>query len=333
MLLLSFSACATLGADDVRIRALEAEPPANVSVYLSVASDAEPLDSLTAENFVLFEDERELSPTIARQTLLDKAVVVHHHTLLLIDNSLATDAEVRAELENAVAIFAGTVRSTQPVSVYAYDGSPRLTLVSEIPRAADPEKSTAPPAKQLEPKDVSRNLNGALLLGAEELDRRLAQSGKPFGVGTLVVFAAGADLAGRVEEAKVHDWLNETRHRVLAIGYGEQSDSVRAFGKDGYYDAVNQSTVSLAFEDAGHAVANEFAQGFLLSYCSPARNGQRVLRVEVRINGEQGYTLGGDTSEFNADGFRAGCDPTRLPRFAPSDPSAPTPSLPSAADE
>ncbi len=312
----TFAGCAGLGGLEADVHAVATRPPANVAVFVNVASDDE--SRLSAENFTLSEDGHELHSSITRQTLLDPDKVVHRHTLLLVDNSLATDAGVRAELANAIAAFAEEVTETQAVAVYAYDGGTRLTPVSVFPRVNEPS-ATVLPQTRLKPRDVSRNLNGAVLLAGAELDRLLQQSGKPLGIGTLVVFAAGADLAGRTDEGSVHDWLGSTRHRVLAIGYGEQSHAVEAFAKDGYFDAVGADTVSLAFEEAGHAVVRHSRQGYLLSYCSPARGGTRLLRLEVRAGAPDDERSGSASVEFSAEGFRAGCDPRSLPKFeAPS---------------
>lgn len=311
--LLALSACSSLGGLETRVRAHSARPPANVVVYLKVGRE-HGAPELKAEDFTLFEDDHRLDPQITRQTLLDQNAVAYHQTLLLVDNSLATDEGVRAELKNAIVQFVEEVNPTQAVAVYAYDGSAKITPLALLPRSPGAKRSK-PELRPLRPRDVSRNLNGALLLAGEQLDRLLSRSGKPVGVGTLVVFAAGADLAGRTDDAAVHDWLDATQHRVLAIGYGDQSSAVERFGKDGYYDAVGPDTLSLAFEDAGHAVAKEFDEGYLLSYCSPARGGARLLRVEVHAPSEEGELYGQDSVEFNAAGFRAGCDPTLLPRF------------------
>lgn len=301
-----------MGGLETDVHAIAARPPANVAVYVNVASD-DPA-RLSAENFTLSEDGHELHPSMTRQTLLDPAKVVHQHTLLLVDNSLATQSGVRAELANAIAAFAEEVTPTQAVNVYAYDGGTRLTPVAEFPQVAEPS-ATALAQTRLTPRDVSRNLNGAVLAAGAELDRLLKRSGKSLGIGTLVVFAAGADLAGRMDQGRVHEWLEGTRHRVLAIGYGEQSHAVEAFGKDGYFDAVGVDTVSLAFEEAGHAVARRSRQGYLLSYCSPARGGTRLLRLEVHAGPTGQESTGSATVEFSAEGFRAGCDPRSLPTF------------------
>lgn len=309
------------GGLDVEVRAVSARPPANVAVYLDVSKAGEPVP-LEAEHFVLFEDDHRLDPSMTRQVLLDKELVVYHHTLLLVDNSGATDDLVRSELGNAITMFAEEVTPAQPVSVYAYDGREQLTLVAEFPRAKlAPGKKLTPPGR-LVPRDLSRDLNGAVLLGAKELERRLAGSGRPLGVGTLVLFAAGPDLAGRTDSQAAMNWVHETPHRVLAIGYGEQSHEVEAFGKDGYYDAVTKDTLSLAFEEAGHHVQSHFARGRLLAYCSPARSGERSLRIEVQLADKQGELTGGAATRFNAERFRAGCDPKAPPRF--SEPVAPS---------
>lgn len=304
-----------MGGLEADVRAVATRPPANVAVYVNVSSDDS--SRLTAENFTLFEDGHELHASITRQVLVDPTKVVHQHTLLLVDNSLATDAGVRAELANAIAAFAEEVTQTQTVVVFAYDGGTRLTPVTVFPRVNAPS-ATALPLTRLKPRDVSRNLNGAMLLAGAELDRLLKQSGKPLGVGTLVVFAAGADLAGRTDEGDVHEWLGSTRHRVLAIGYGEQSHAVEAFARDGYFDAVGADTVSLAFEEAGHAVARQSREGYLLSYCSPARGGTRLLQIEVHAGPTDDQRSGSTSVEFSAVGFRAGCDPRSLPRFEAS---------------
>lgn len=301
-----------MGGLEADVRAVATHPPANVAVYVNVGSE-DPA-RLSAENFTLSEDGHELDPSITRQMLLDPDKVVHQHTLLLVDNSLATDAGVRSELANAIAAFAEEVTQTQAVAVYGYDGGTQLTPVGVFPRVNEPSP-TALSQTRLKPRDVSRNLNGALLLAGAELDRLLNRSGKPLRVGTLVVFAAGADLAGRTDEGRVHEWLGSTRHRVLAIGYGEQGHSVESFAKDGYYDAVGVDTVSLAFEEAGHAVVRQSRQGYLLSYCSPARGGTRLLQLEVHAGPTDDQRSGSASVEFSAEGFRAGCDPRSLPKF------------------
>ena len=51
-----------------------------------------------------------------------------------------------------------------------------------------------------------------------QLDTRLMATQKPLRVGSLVVFARGADLAGRVTEAKMREVLSETKHLLFAIG-------------------------------------------------------------------------------------------------------------------
>ncbi len=55
---------------------------------------------------------------------------------------------------------------------------------------------------------------------------------------------------------------------------------------------------------------------YLLSYCSPARDGRRLMKVEVLHHDSQGVARKGTLfDEIDAVGFGAGCDPTTTPRF------------------
>jgi hypothetical protein len=55
---------------------------------------------------------------------------------------------------------------------------------------------------------------------------------------------------------------------------------------------------------------------YLLSYCSPARAGQRHVRIKVLSHDDEGKDVSGSLStEFDASGFASGCDPSAVPRF------------------
>src|SRR5690606_10159778 len=92
------------------------------------------------------------------------------------------------------------------------------------------------------------------------------------------------------------------------------------------------------------------SQYYLLSYCSPARSGQRVLLVEVES--PKGDSTGSVEIQFSSDGFGSGCDASKIPRFegakaapasapppapaqdapAPSEPAEPAPAADSSGE-
>jgi hypothetical protein len=298
----------------VQTLAAGAEPPGNVALYISVVDGDTPVEHLKAENFRVVENGQELTPTETGQVLIDRQGIVAHRTLLLVDVSAATPEEVRRELRAGSEVFADIVRRSQPVSLYVFDGSPSIRPLADFDRDTRPESSKAPLAPR--PRDTSRNLNGAVIGALAELDARLARAGARVSVGTLVVFSGGPDISGRVDDHELKARLASSRHSVFSIGIGERPDAVRELGRDGHFYAHSADTVSLAFEEAAHRVEAAYGQYYLFSYCSPARAKQRALRLELDYVTPKGeHKSGSSDFEFDATGFRPGCDPRHPPRL------------------
>jgi hypothetical protein len=200
-----------------------------------------------------------------------------------------------------------------PVTERAFDGSPTLEHVGDYPRGS--ENPRAPALARRATKDGSRDLHGAVVAGLGELDRALGVGTKPVRLGTLVVFARGPDLAGRVDEGKLYEALETAHHDVIGIGIGEDTGFL-AFARGGVIEAQNADTLPIAFEEAGARVAATYGKHYLLAYCSPARAGKRSVRVEVVHEDKEGHERSGATEyEFDATGFGPGCRPETRPRF------------------
>lgn len=303
-------------------RGVFAQKPSNVSAYLSITAEGKPLTELKAEDFKIYEDENLVPATHSGQVLLDKELAHAHRTLVLVDYSAATNEDVRGELASALSFFVDRVRKTQAVLVYAFDGREKIRLVADLPKkpeASSPEKRFL---QNLQPADTSRNLNGAIIEGIEKLDQAYEKSEGPLRAGTLVVFSGGPDLAGRVGDSAVREALSKTDYTVLTVGVGDSAPLLKDYGRDGFVDGHSLETVSMAFEEAGHLVEDDYGRHYLLSYCSPARAGTRTLRIEVTASEELG-TASKTVGTFSAEGFSQGCDAKARPRF-----EAPTPAEP-----
>jgi hypothetical protein len=178
------------------------------------------------------------------------------------------------------------------------------------------------------PRDPSRNLNGAVIAGLGKLATALNQSGKVVRTGTLVVYASGPDVAGRVDGDKVHDLVWESPYDVVAIGVGEQADAIESLARRGLVRAQAANTLPIAFEEAASLAIEQLEKHYLVSYCSPARAGERRLRLEVTYTNKDGEEHHGDfETDFSARGFGPGCNPQATPRFtlAPQGEAAPAP--------
>jgi hypothetical protein len=309
------SGCGLLGGLRAEAVAVSAQKPSNVAVYAAIQHGGKPVTGLTESSFQVYEDGQAIEPGITQQTLLPTDVAAAHHALLLVDMSGDLSPDERERLAEATGRFVTRVRKTQPVSVHAFDGSPRIRQVASYSRSTQEVASVGGLATYV-PSDRSSNLNSAVVESLATLDARLMSRAKPIRIGTLVVLARGPDLAGRVPPGEMEDAVDETSHHVMVV-YLEGPDAPhRALDKDGSFSASTLSSLGLALDDAGRAAADLVGQYYLFSYCSPARADVRSLRLEVRAHDAEGKEIQGSIqTEFDATGFTTGCNPNSPPRF------------------
>jgi hypothetical protein len=314
LLVIGFGCGGGLRVDSV---ATSSDKPSNVAVYLTVTKDGLPVKELFEKNFHISEEGQDLTPEQTKQTLLPKDMAASHRALLLVDMSgPVTEGDTRERIVTAASKFVTRAHATQAVTVYAFDGGAGIRLIGDFPQGTA-EVTDLPELTAYKPDDASSNLNSAVVEALAQLDARLMTAQKPIRIGTLVVFARGPDLAGRVQEHVMSDALRQSPHLVHAISI-KNTPGFRAgtLAKTGSFEAESMSSLNTAFESAGTRVADSVNSYYLLSYCSPARAGQRRLRVNVVIQDEKGQELSGSMgSTFDASGFGSGCDPTARPRF------------------
>ncbi|HMA95308.1 MAG TPA: hypothetical protein VKP30_21615 [Polyangiaceae bacterium] len=296
-----------------------AEKPSNVALIVSVTQKEQPVIDLGPAAFSLREDDQPLDAEAVDLRLLDPATVAAFHTVLLVDLSHGNNDEHRRQLARAAATFVRRARQKQNVTVLAFDGSQRTRLVGDFPF----ESSGVGP-DQLENLlfmplgDPSRNLNGAVISAMNVLDRRLERSNRVVRVGTLVVFSRGPDVAGRVPNSDVDKRVSDTEHQLVYVDVaGDQSNDVTAaLARGGAVESENAETLPIAFEEAAMRVNRLLGQYYLLSYCSPARAGERKLYVEVQVADADGKMDGDDfETKFDATGFSPNCNAGVPPRF------------------
>lgn len=314
------NACSLFGQVSVEPVATSFQKPSNVAAYVAVTDGNEPVTELQLESFRIYENQQLLPRDSIHQTLLTKELAAYHHTVLLVDMSGeqgADDARARQ-----VGSFVETVRRTQPVTVFVFDGSPTLRYVADFAKSADGASADVSRLAKMGSSDTSRNLNGAITSGLKELDARLAQHARPVKVGTLVVFTRGPDLAGRVPESELDKALADTKDDVIAFGITGQSGSeLDHIGKSGVVRAQNADAIGVGFEEAATKTRDSYDKYYLIGYCSPARNGFRRLKVEVAYRAREGKDKHGSfTTDFDATGFGPGCNVESAPRFVPQVP-------------
>ncbi len=289
--------------------------PSNVAVYFAVDTDeGEPVPGLTAESFRIYEDGNLVSQHESKQTILNPEIAAAHYTVLLIDMSgSVTESGDLPTVSAGAGAFADQVGQYQEIAVYAFDGRKEIVQLSGFSKDRDAIHRGIERLDSFQSRDPSTNLNGAVEQALVVLDRQLQRSSVPLRFGTLVVFTDGTDHAGRVVKEDLYDAIDRSPHDVFVIGVGDEinEEELGAIGRDGTVLSKSRADIASSFEQAAARVEAATKRYYLLGYCSPARAGSHEVTIEAfwqKRSGSLSY-------EFNADGFRAPCDPNQPPAF------------------
>jgi len=303
--------------------AVSTQKPGNVALYVSVSKHGNGVLGLQKEDFKVYENGFPLDSEQIKLTLLSTNASTSRHATVLVDMSKALKRDERKSLADALRPFIARLRQREPVSLYAFDGAEKAHLVQEY---SQQEAKTEPDEKDtsmerllgFSRKDASTSLYSAVIDGAAQLSNALAAEGRPVENGTLIVVALNPDSAGRVEESKLRDFIDESPHHIflMTVGTAASSADISFIGKTGGTRAGSTMTMSAPLNDVANAVDDELFRNYLVSYCSPARAGQRELKLEVTSRDAQGKaSVGSYSTTFDAQGFGPGCDPGAAPRF------------------
>lgn len=300
------------------MHAASVQKPSNVVVFFSVTEPGgKPAGGLMADAFRIYEDEGFISPFESKQTILNPEVAVSHHALLLIDLSGSiTESGSTPELIRASSSFADRMLRSghTELAVYGFDGAADLHRVVDFTKNSARVRSSIESLSGFKPRDPSTNLNGAVVKGLQMLEKKAATGKQPIRFATLVVFTDGTDRAHRVTAAQMYNALRDAAVNVYAIGVGQEISpgDLSQLGTSGYAKANDPTRLAAAFEKIAAEIEGEARKFYLFSYCSPARAGKHTLRIEAN----KGDLRGSLRYDFDAEGFRAPCDPNQKPSFS-----------------
>jgi hypothetical protein len=324
MLLGALSGCNLVsGGVNVEPVAVATQKPGNVALYVAVSKHGNGVLGLQKDDFKVYENGFPLDNEQIKLTLLSTNASTSRHATVLVDMSKALKREERKSLADALRPFIARLRQREPVSLYAFDGAEKAHLVqeySQLETRAEPDEKDTSMERLLafSRKDASTSLYSAVIDGAQQLSASLAAEGRPVESGTLIVIALNPDSAGRVEESKLRDFVEQSPHHIflMTVGTAASSADISFIGKTGGTRAGSAMTMSAPLNDVANAVDDELFRNYLVAYCSPSRAGKRELKLEVTTRDAQGKaSVGSYSTTFDADGFGPGCDPGAAPRF------------------
>ncbi|HYQ15463.1 MAG TPA: hypothetical protein VEQ58_06895 [Polyangiaceae bacterium] len=311
---LPLGACSFFQKVSVEPLATSFARPSNIAAFVAVTDGDDGVTELSPSNFRVYENGELVPADQTELTLLDPNLVAAPHVVLLVDMSAAQTPEARSLAAKATLGFVQKVTRREPVTVFAFDGSTNLQQIAAFPRSD--QAVTLAALEAFTPRDSSRNLNGAVVAGLDKLKMALAQNGKLIKLGTLVVYASGPDVAGRVKGDDAHDKVWASPYDVVAIGVGEKGDDVESLARSGFIRVQQQTTLPIAFEEAADLTLQQLEKHYLVSFCSPARAGTRQLRLEVTYANKEGDEHHGSfETEFSARAFGPGCNSLATPHL------------------
>ena len=311
--------------------AVSTQKPGNVALYVSVSKRGNGVLGLQKTDFKVYENGTALDNDQIKLTLLSTDASTSRHATVLVDMSKPLKREEKKSIADALRPFIARLRQREPVSLYAFDGAEKAHLVQEYAQQetrGEPDEKDTSMDRLLgfSRKDASTSLYSAVMDGAQQLSTSLAAQGRPVENGTLIVVALNPDSAGRVEASKLRDFIDESPHHVflMTVGAAASSADITFIGKTGGTRAGSTLTMSAPLNDVANAVDDELFRNYLVSYCSPSRSGKRELKLEVTTRDAQGKaTVGSYSTDFDAEGFGPGCDPSVAPQFVVAKRQAP----------
>ena len=324
----ALSGCALMGRSvTVDPVAVSTQKPGNVAMYVSVSQHGAAVAGLDKQAFKVFENDVQLDNDQVKLTLLPTTTSAARHVALLVDMSKTLDAADKKSMTESLRAFIVKLRQREPVSLYAFDGSEKAHFIADYSHdehaEPDDKDTTLDRLLGFSRRDSSSSLYSAVLDGAQKLSATLSAEGRAIEDGTVIVIALNPDLAGRVDDGKVRDYIADSPHHyfLMTVGPWATATNVSFLGKNGGTRAASVNTMSSPLDSVLSAVDSDYGRDYLVSYCSPSRAGKRELRLEVTTKDAQGkLNVGSYETEFDASGFGPGCNPLLAPHFVVAKP-------------
>jgi hypothetical protein len=301
----------------------EQRKPNNVWVFFTAQKGEDPVAELGAGQFKIYEDEGLVSLYESKQVIQNPDVAAVMYTLLLLDVSGSITGSGQIDpLVDAAELFSERVGKTQKVAVYAFDGAEQIHPIVPFTQAEQAVTGGLEGLRKYKPRDPSTNLHGAVVQGLQRLKTDLDRDQRPLKFGTLVVFSDGADRAARVSREAMLEAIQAPSYEhfeLFAIGIGDQAELEQAklseIGRNGTEQGADRAKVKEAFDRIAGKIEAHSKRFYLLSYCTPARDGSHVVRIELD---DEKIGKGSLEYSFEASGFGPppDCNPERSPTFS-----------------
>ena len=208
----------------------------------------------------------------SKLTMLDPKKQVRRYLMILLDMSAPSqDDDGVPVVKDAVVQFIENVGEQEKVAVYAFDGRKELVPILRFEHTGERRDASIERLVAFEPKDNSRNLNGALVAAAATLKAEMDASRKPLALGTLLVLTEGTDRAHRATISEAAAALKDAGLEAYAVALGaEIKPPLRPWVDNrNFVNATSGKALSDAFVAFAVRIKDSASKFYLLSYCAP----------------------------------------------------------------
>lgn len=297
----------------LRLVSGRARPPATVQMLFTAQVLGRPFTGLRAADLTLSEETVASRKPLGRPVLLPLGAAAMTQTMVLVD--ITGDLQAprrRAMLQQRLSTIVRRLLGTQSVALAVFDGGAGIRVLQSFTHQPALLEAALKRLPTLTARDPSRNLNGAVVAALREIELYGAQASPRFELSTLVVITSGPDLAARTKPADLRRLVG-SHHRqgtlLFGVGVGPWAGKpvLRTIGKTAYFTFADHSQFdAAAAKRLAHTLRSHVESHYVLSHCSSRRQGNHRLHLGAR---------GRRTSlsyDFDAFGFRGGCNATRL---------------------
>lgn len=281
----------------------ETRQPSVVRLFFKLNKcDGDGVTGKTNEDFLLAENGAALNAFESLQQIVPASLDYDIRTVLLLDmsGSMINSGDL-TQVQDSAWVFVSRLIEHQKVAIYAFDGRQQIQQVIDFTQNPIALRAAIELLSEYTSDDNSTNLNGAAISGDQLLDAYATQTIFGLFQGSLLIITDGTDQAGWNSDDETTTILNTTDNSVYTIGLGTEIDTshLEKMGKDGYWAMENISGLHDAVIEASDLISNQANSMYMLAYCSPKRNGEHVLNLQMDQIEE--------TFDFNATGFQGGC--------------------------
>jgi len=268
--------------------------PCYVNIMFQVSDlDGNGIPDLTTDDFVVSEDNAQVSPTESGMTIKQKATTPYtYKTVLMLDNSASVTANLSQIKEAAISLI-NNLTTGQQVAVYVFSDSTLLLCDFTSDKAV--LKSAV---NSIGTGYATTDLYGAAVTGLGRWTESYTTTA--IEQGSLVLLTDGSDTQGKHSLGEV--LFAKGDKVVYCVGLGNEIDTVALtqIGTNGYIKVADISQLNAKFLAIQAQITN-FANSFYwLNYMSPKRGDfLHSLQLTIKDNPYNASV----TNTFNSANF------------------------------